>query len=115
MTDSHRASQVMGFAGAEQRRSPRKSVYAAGVIAAGDTTHVAWIKDVNDSGICLFTQHSPGIGDAVKVMVNGREIPDALRREYEGRVVRVQNSGVGAAVKVAITFSLVGAVLLRSA
>jgi hypothetical protein len=115
MTESRRASEVMGFAGADQRRSPRKSVHAGGTIAAADTTHVAWIKDVNESGICLFTKHSPAVGETVKVVVNTRELPSALRREYQGRVIRVQSAGVGAAFKVAITFSLVGAVLLRSA
>lgn len=84
-------------------------------MAAGDGTHVAWIKDVNESGICLFTNHSPALGETVKVTVNTTELTAAMRRQYEGKVIRVQSSGAGAAMKVAITFSLVGAVLLRSA
>jgi|NGEPerStandDraft_6_1074524.scaffolds.fasta_scaffold07497_6 PilZ domain len=115
MTESHRASQAMGMGNVDQRRSPRKSIHAGGTISAGDTTHVAWIKDVNDSGICLFTKHSPQVGEVVHVTVNTSKLPPAARREYEGKVIRVQSSGVGAAVRVAITFSLVGAVLLRSA
>jgi hypothetical protein len=115
MTESHRASQAMGMGNVDQRRSPRKSIHAGGTISAGDTTHVAWIKDVNDSGICLFTNHSPQLGEVVHVTVNTSKLPAAVRREYQGKVIRVQSSGVGAAVRVAITFSLVGAVLLRSA
>jgi hypothetical protein len=115
MTESHRALEVMSVGSADQRRSPRKSIHAGGTLSTADTTHVAWIKDLNESGICLFTQHSPQVGESVRVTLTTGKLPANLRRDYEGKVIRVQSSGVGTAVRVAITFSLVGVVLPRSA
>lgn len=114
MTESLRALEVMGVQNADQRRSPRRSVHAGGTIAAGSTTHVAWIKDISDSGICLFTKHHPEAGEKVRVTLSGTRLPHNGRKVYEGKVVRVQNSGPGAAV-VAIMFNAVSAGLLRVA
>lgn len=115
MTESQRAMEVMGVIHAEQRRTPRQSVHAGGTISAGESTFVAWIKDINANGICLFTQHRPLVGQTVRVTVHANHVPAIRRNVYEGTVIRVQNCGPGAAVGVAILFSVMGAVLLGAA
>lgn len=103
--------QLMGVADANQRRSPRRPVHVSGTISTGSTTHVAWIKDLNDSGICLFTNHSPALGELVRVTLDGDQLPANLSKTYEGTVIRVQDSAPGAALRVAITFGLLGAMM----
>ncbi len=115
MTESLRALEVMGVPHADQRRSPRRSVHAGGTISAGSTTHIAWIKDVSEHGICLFTNHLPKAGERVRVTLNGAHLPENVRRAYEGKVVRVQESGPGAAVVAIMLSAVVSAVLLRVA
>ena len=100
MTENLRAMEVMGAESGDQRRSPRRSVHAGGTLSSGSTNHIAWIKDVNESGICLFTNHQPEIGEIVRVELNGERLPAYLRKFYNGKVVRVQESGPGAAVVV---------------
>ena len=114
MTESLRALEVMGEPCADQRRFPRRSVHAGGTISAGDATYVAWIKDVSESGICLFTKHEPVPGDRLRVTLNDDRLPANLPRCFEGSVVRVQRSGPGAAL-VAIMFAVVSAVIFRAA
>lgn len=116
MTESVRAMKVMGVPNSDQRRSPRRSVHAGGTISAGDTTYVAWIKDISEGGLCLFTKHRPNLGDTLQVALTGNRIPSGLRQAYEGKVVRVQNSGPGTTlVGVAIMFGFLGAIVLQAA
>jgi hypothetical protein len=114
MTESQRALEVMGVTDAEQRRTPRRSVHAGGTISAGDATYVAWIKDINESGICLFTQHPPRVGENVRVTVHANRGASG-RSIYHGTVIRIQSCGPGAAVVVAVLFSVMGAVFFRAA
>jgi hypothetical protein len=104
MTESQRALKVMGVFDAEQRRSPRRSVHTGGTISAGDATHVAWIKDINESGICFFTKHCPSVGESVRITLQESRLPSHVHGEYSGTVIRVQMSSPGAAVGVAVRF-----------
>lgn len=106
MTESQRALRMMGVFDAEQRRSPRRSVHSGGTISAGDSTHVAWIKDINESGICFFTKHRPNVGENVRVTLHENRLSTNVNKAYDGTVVRVQLSGPpGTAVVVAVTFN----------
>jgi hypothetical protein len=115
MTESLRALEVMGVPYADQRRTPRRSVHVGGTISAGDTTYLAWIKDISENGACFFTKLHPAVGDTVRVTLSGSRLPAYLRRVYEGKVVRVQSGNAGAAVGVAIMFTFIGTVVLRIA
>lgn len=116
MTESARAMKVMGVPDSDQRRSPRRSVHAGGTISTGDATYVAWVKDISEGGVCLFTKHRPNLGDRIQISLSGARIPAGLRKAYEGKVVRVQDSGPGTTlVGVAIMFGLVGAIVLYAA
>ncbi|ABF43107.1 type IV pilus assembly PilZ [Candidatus Koribacter versatilis Ellin345] len=115
MTESQRALQVMGVTTPDQRRSPRRSVHASGTICAGGVTHVAWIKDITDSGIFVFTKYRPKVGETVKVTLDARKLPPDFHSIYEGSVIRIQNCGPGSAVGIAVLFSVIGAVMLRAA
>ena len=116
MTESLRALEVMGVQNPDQRRTPRRSVHVGGTISAGDTTYLAWVKDISENGACFFTKNfQPAVGDTVRVTLSGSRLPSNLRREYEGKVVRVQGSNAGAAVGVAIMFTFIGTVMLRVA
>lgn len=115
MTESQRALELMNVTVGEQRRTPRRTVHVGGTISAGEVTRVAWIKDISESGICLFTQHRPAVGESVRVTLHANKLPSKFRSAYEGTVIRVQSCGPGAAVGVAIMFSVVGAVLVHAA
>jgi hypothetical protein len=115
MTESLRALEAMGVSYADQRRTPRRSVHAGGTISAGDTSYVAWIKDISENGACFFTKFQPEVGDTLRVTLSGSRLPSNLRRVYEGKVVRVQSGNAGAAVGVAIMFTLIGTVVLHAA
>jgi hypothetical protein len=115
MLESLRALEVMGVPYADQRRTPRRSVHVGGTISAGETTYLAWIKDISENGACFFTKFQPSVGDTVRVTLSGARLPSYMRRVYEGKVVRVQKGNAGAAVGVAIMFTLIGTVMLRVA
>jgi hypothetical protein len=115
MTESLRALEVMGVRNADQRRTPRRSVHAGGTLCAGETTYLAWVKDISENGACFFTKFQPAVGDTVRVTLSGSRLPSYLRRVYEGKVVRVQTGNAGAAVGVAIMFTFIGTMMLRVA
>ncbi len=115
MTESLRALQIMGVSSPDQRRSPRQSVHASGTISAGGSTYVAWIKDITDSGVFVFTKYRPAIGESVRVTLDARKLPPSFQSMYEGSVIRIQNCGPGSAVGFAVLFSVIGAVMLRAA
>lgn len=115
MTENLRAQEVMGGLQDNQRRAPRKPVNAGGTISSGTTNHVAWIKDLSEDGACLFTKFQPAVGDTLCITLTGSRLPSHLRRVYEGKVVRVHRDSPGAAVSVAILFTMIGTVLLRVA
>ena len=115
MTESQRALQVMGINNPDQRRSPRRSVHASGTISAGGNTYVAWVKDITDSGVFVFTKYRPTVGETVHIKFDARKLPANFRSQYDGSVVRIQNCGPGAAVGVAVLFSVMSAMVLRAA
>jgi hypothetical protein len=115
MTESLRALEVMGVSNSDQRRTPRRSVHAGGTISAGETTYLAWVKDISETGACFFTKFQPAVGDTIRVTLSGSRLPSYLRRVYEGKVVRVQSGNAGAAVGVAIMFTFIGTIVLRVA
>jgi len=115
MTESQRALQVMGVTSPDQRRSPRRSVHASGTISAGGDTYVAWVKDITDSGVFVFTKYRPKIGESVCITLDARKLPPNFRNSYEGNVLRIQHCGPGSAVGIAVLFSVLGAVMLRAA
>ena len=107
MTESQRALELMGVASFEQRRARRRSINTGGMIQAGETSSLAWIKDISESGICLYTKHHPAIGEPVQVKLPPQKVATAgLREVYDGTVIRVQESGAGAAFGVAISLSM---------
>lgn len=93
----------------EQRRSPRILVYAAGTISAVNgrpsDKHIAWIKDINQSGLCLFTRYRPLLGTPVRVTLESDPRKMGRQQHYEGKVVRVQEFGSQAALAVAVRFA----------
>ena len=102
MTESQRALTIMGVGATEQRRTPRHSVHASGTLCANGASYVAWIKDVADGGLFIFTTYEPQIGESVEVTVDSRKAPMSVQNAYQGSVIRIQNRGNGAAVGVAI-------------
>jgi ribosomal protein L21E len=115
MTESQRALEAMGVSNLEQRRTPRQSVHASGTIVAAAQSYVAWVKDINESGICLYSQYCPQVGDAVEVKVEASKLPAQFKVEFRGTVTRVQNDKRGAAVGIAIAFSKLGTTLVGKA
>lgn len=111
MTENQRALQVMGNPGREQRRSPRQLVHGGGVMFTGKDSHVAWIKDISEAGVCLYTNHRPELGDIVRIAVHAKNVPEKFKSQCEGKVIRIQSGGAGAAVGVAILFSMLGIVM----
>ncbi len=105
----------MGVASTEQRRGKRRFVHTGGTLFTADTASLAWIKDISDSGICLYTQHTPNIGDTVQIRLYPQKDPSGLQEQYEGIVIRVQTSGAGAAFGVAIRFNQMETLLRKSA
>lgn len=105
--------ELMGVASTEQRHAKRRFVHAGGTMHAGETACIAWIKDVSDSGICLYTKHPLEVGEAVRVQLNAHR--QGLQEVYDGIVIRVQASGAGAAFGVAISLRAVEQALLKSA
>lgn len=115
MTERQRAMQIMGIQESEQRRSPRHSVHTSGTIQSHGDSHVAWVKDISESGALLYTKHRPHLGESVRITLDSRKNSSAISYAYEGKVIRVQNSGAGGAIGVAVLFSLVGAVIVGAA
>jgi PilZ domain len=115
MTENQRALELMGVSDYEQRRTPRRSVHASGTIITGTDTYVAWVKDINESGICLYTQYRPQVGETLEVKVDASKLPSRFKDEFTGTVIRVQNGRPGAAVGIAITFSAMGSTQLGTA
>ncbi len=114
MTESQRALELMGVASFEQRRARRRSINMGGTIQAGETSSLAWIKDISESGICLYTKHHPAVGESIQVKLPSQKVGAGLREVYDGTVIRVQESGAGAAFGVAISLS-VGTTMMKSA
>ena len=85
MTESQRAMELMGVANNEQRHARRRSVHVGGTISAGDTSSVAWIKDVSDSGICLYTKHHPQVGETVQVRLARTSFHPVYKRSMTGK------------------------------
>ena len=102
MTENQRALELMGVGSHEQRQAKRRFVHLGGTLIAGEENVVAWIKDISDSGICLFTKKSPSVGQNVQIRLNPTKQAAGLQDFYEGTVIRVQASAVGAAYGVAI-------------
>jgi Tfp pilus assembly protein PilZ len=102
MTESQRALTIMGVDNPEQRRKPRHSVHASGTISVNGTSYVAWIKDIADGGLFVFTKYHPKVGESVHVTFDGRKLPSSFQNAYQGSVIRVHNGGNGAAVGIAI-------------
>jgi hypothetical protein len=91
----------------EQRCSPRRPVYAAGRIStatAPGSDHIAWVKDINRSGLCLFTRYHLEVGTLVQISLESDPLTRGLPRQYSGTVVRVQEFGAQAALAIAVRF-----------
>jgi hypothetical protein len=106
--------QVMGIPESDQRRAPRHSVHTSGTILCNGSSHVAWVKDISQTGALLYTKHCPAVGESVRVTLDTRK-DSRFRDTYEGKVIRVQNSGAGGAIGVAVLFTLLGAVMAGAA
>jgi len=115
MTESQRALQAMGVPNPDQRSSPRRSVHASGTILADGVTYVAWVKDITESGVFVFTKYRPKMGESIRVTLDPRKLPPNFHSTYEGSVIRIQTCGPGSAVGIAVLFSLIGAVMLQAA
>ncbi len=91
----------------DQRGERRRLVHAAGTIATepDDQEHVAWIKDLTNSGLCLFTRYRPEIGTRVRVTLTNGRLDPKVPRDYCGKVIRVQEFGENAALAVAVLFT----------
>lgn len=93
----------------DQRHSPRTLVYAAGTIAPANDgqsdRHIAWVKDINKSGLCLFTRYRPEIGTPVCVTLDSDPLRLGVQQQYLGTVVRIQEFGSQAALAVAVRFA----------
>ncbi len=94
-------------ASSDQRCERRRLVHAAGTISTepDDQEHVAWIKDLTNSGLCLFTRYRPEIGMRVRVTLSNGRLDPKLPRDYCGKVIRVQEFGENAALAVAVLFT----------
>lgn len=93
---------------AEKRRSPRKPVYSSGTIShisAPGREHIAWVKDINTSGLCLFTRYKPQIGTLVQIKVESDPLSRGKPKQYVGTVVRVQEFGEQTALAVGVRFA----------
>lgn len=108
MTQNLRALEVMGVPHNNQRRAPRRPVNVGGTVSSGAHNHVVWVKDISEEGACLFTKFQPAVGETFLLTLTGSRLPSNLRRDYEVRVIRVQCGRPGAAVGVAVVFTLIG-------
>lgn len=106
MTESQRALEVMGVPRVEQRAARRRSVHVGGTMIFGDINSVAWVKDISDAGMFVYTRHSPRLGEKVRVTLFPEKLPSHIRGSYEGMVIRLENAGAGAAYGVVVKFNL---------
>ena len=115
MQENQRALHLMRTSNAGSRRSPRRTVHATGTLSIGGTSYVAWVKDISERGVLIYTKQNLAIGESVRLTVDPRKLPSRFQSTYEGKVIRIQNCGPEAALGIAILFHGSGTVLVRAA
>ena len=93
----------------QTRSSPRAFVILPATISFGSDGehHAGLIRDISQTGIFFFCDVKPELRSEVNIVVR---VADAAPIAYKGRVVRVEEPLVGAAVGVAIEILRINAV-----
>ncbi len=115
MLENQRALHLMRTSSAGSRSSQRRPVHATGTLSVGDTSYVAWVKDISEGGVLIYTKQHLAVGEFVRLTVDPRKLPSRFQSTFEGKVIRIQNCGPEAALGIAILFDGIGEVLLRAA
>ncbi len=79
----------------ERRRAERKLIVLGGTVQQGETRHPCLIRDVSETGLFLYSDFVPAVGEALQVSFGGGVL--------QGCVVRVEvknfaATGIGVSV-----------------
>lgn len=72
----------------ERRRAERKLIVLGGTVLQGETTHPCLIRDVSETGLFLYSNFAPPVGETIQVSFSGVV--------FQGCVVRVEEKGPAA-------------------
>ncbi len=85
-----------------QRASRRTLVVAPCVIFFGNQRHVGLIRDISSTGLFAYSDFTPSLGEALRVLLTERTELGTKTVTCHGIVVRVESKGIGAATGIAL-------------
>ncbi len=90
----------------EQRRALRLLTTAPAVIYLEGERHIGLVRDLSSTGLFVYSDFAPALDAELKLTIQlSRDDKKTSLFICKGNVVRVENSGIGAAIGIAVRFS----------